>query len=214
MRKVACACSERGSGEVGGLTHALSPRPALVGNMAPSLLLLSLPWRVRPGPIQMCWELLQRQLQQSWSGFASPQWAPALAIQSPSILTELAHDTSENKENSSFLDSIFWMAAPKNRRTIEVNRCRRRNFRKLIKIKNNIDICPECGHLKQKHVLCGYCYEKVRQETTKIRQQIWAQEGGPFKAPSVETVVLYTGEKPSEKDQGAGLVATQHGSDW
>ncbi|ERE79253.1 39S ribosomal protein L32 [Cricetulus griseus] len=71
---------------------------------------------------------------------------------------------------------------------------------------NNIDICPECGHLKQKHVLCGYCYEKVRKETTKIRQQIWAQEGGPFKAPTVETVVLYTGEKPSEQDQGKRIV--------
>lgn len=186
--------------------HALRPRPALVRNMAPSLLLLSLPWPVRSGPLHRCWELLQRQLKQTWSGFASPQWAPALAVQSPSTLTELAYDTSKNKENSSFLDSIFWMAAPKNRRTIEVNRCRRRNPHKLIKIKNNIDICPECGHLKQKHVLCGYCYEKVSQETTKIRQQIWAQEGGPFKAPSIETVVLYTGEKPSEKDQGKRIV--------
>jgi hypothetical protein len=32
------------------------------------------------------------------------------------------------------------MAAPKNRRSIEVNRCRG-NPHKLIKIKNNIDIC-------------------------------------------------------------------------
>lgn len=72
--------------------------------------------------------------------------------------------------------------------------------------KNNIDVCPECGHLKQKHVLCDYCYEKVRKETTQIRQQIWTQEGGPFKAPTVETVVLYTGEKPSEHDQGKRIV--------
>lgn len=130
----------------------------------------------------------------------------ALAVQGPSILTDPAHGTSGNKEDSSFLDSIFWMAAPKNRRTIEVNRCRRRNSWKLIKVKNNIDVCPECGHLKQKHVLCGYCYEKVRKETTQIRQQIWTQEGGPFKAPTVETVVLYTGEKPSERDQGKRIV--------
>ncbi|XP_051023891.1 39S ribosomal protein L32, mitochondrial [Acomys russatus] len=174
--------------------------------MAPALLLLSLRWPARPGPLRQCWELLQRQLQQSWNTFACPQWAPALAVQGPSVLPELAHDTSGNEENSSFLDSIFWMAAPKNRRSIEVNRCRRRNSWKLIKIKNNIDVCPECGHLKQKHVLCGYCYEKVRQETKKIRQQIGAQEGGPFKAPSVETVVLYTGEKPSEQDQGKRII--------
>ncbi|KAK7826022.1 hypothetical protein U0070_009903 [Myodes glareolus] len=173
--------------------------------MAVSLLLLSFPWPARPGPLRRCWELLQ-QLKQNWNGLASPQWAPALAVQGPSILTDPAHGTSGNKEDSSFLDSIFWMAAPKNRRTIEVNRCRRRNSWKLIKVKNNIDVCPECGHLKQKHVLCGYCYEKVRKETTQIRQQIWTQEGGPFKAPTVETVVLYTGEKPSEHDQGKRIV--------
>nr|AAW79048.1 GekBS202P [Gekko japonicus] len=72
------------------------------------------------------------------------------------------------------------MAAPKNRRSIEVNRCRRRNPQKLIKVKNHIDVCPECGHLKQKHILCGYCYEKVRKETAEIRRQMGKQEGGPL----------------------------------
>ncbi|XP_037065920.1 39S ribosomal protein L32, mitochondrial-like [Peromyscus leucopus] len=168
--------------------------------MASTLLILSFPWPAHPAWLRRCWKMLQ-QLQQSWNGVSS-QWAPALAVQGPPILTELEHDTSGNKEESSSLDSIFCMAAPKKRHTIEVNQCRRRNPRKLSAIKNNMDMCPECGHLKQKHVLCGYCYEKVHKETTKIRQQIWAQEGGPFKAPTVETVVLYTGEKPSEQDQG------------
>ncbi|CAO2614472.1 39S ribosomal protein L32, mitochondrial [Lemmus lemmus] len=173
--------------------------------MAVSLLMLSFPWPEGPGLIRRCWELLQ-QLKQNWNGLASPQWAPALAVQGPSILTEPAHGISGDKEDSSFLNSIFWMAAPNNRRIIEVNRCRRRNSWKLIKIKNNIDVCPECGHLKQKHVLYGYCYEKVCKETTQIRQQIWTQEGGPFKAPTVETVLLYTGEKPSEHNQGKRIV--------
>ncbi|KAJ6662076.1 hypothetical protein lerEdw1_012923 [Lerista edwardsae] len=70
----------------------------------------------------------------------------------------------------------------------------------------NIDVCPQCGNLKQKHILCGYCYEKVKQETTAIRKQIWAQEGGPHKAPVVETVVLYEGEKPREQDKGKRIV--------
>ena len=73
-------------------------------------------------------------------------------------------------------------------------------------LKNNIDFCPECGHLKQKHVLCGYCYEKVCKETAEIRRQIGKQEGGPFKAPTVETVVLYSGETPSEHDQGKRII--------
>ena len=131
---------------------------------------------------------------------------PALAVQGPAIFSEPTNDTSGSTETSSLLDSIFWMAAPKNRRSIEVNRCRRRNPHKLIKVKNNIDFCPECGHLKQKHVLCGYCYEKVCKETAEIRRQIGKQEGGPFKAPAVETMVLYSGETPSEHDQGKRII--------
>ncbi|KAM3929834.1 large ribosomal subunit protein bL32m [Leptodactylus fuscus] len=131
---------------------------------------------------------------------------PAFALQAPLACPseEPSEDTSDNVP--SFLDSIFWMAAPKSRRTIEVNRCRRRNPNKLLKEKNNIDTCPECGHLKLKHVLCGYCYEKVRNETHLIRKEIQIMEGGPFKAPTVETVVLYEGEKPHPEDEGKRII--------
>lgn len=60
---------------------------------------------------------------------------PALAVQGPAVFSEPANDTSGRTETCSLLDSIFWMAAPKNRRSIEVNRCRRRNPHKLIKVK-------------------------------------------------------------------------------
>ncbi|XP_019524526.1 PREDICTED: 39S ribosomal protein L32, mitochondrial [Hipposideros armiger] len=175
--------------------------------MAVAMLMLVIPsWSAAPGLLRNCWERLRRKLQQSRPGFPSLPWGPALAVQGPATFTEPATDTNGSKENSSLLDSIFWMAAPKNRRSIEVNRCRRRNIQKLIKVKNNIDVCPECGHLKQKHVLCGYCYEKVCKETAEIRRQIGKTEGGPFKAPSVETVVLYAGETPSEQDQGKRII--------
>ena len=67
---------------------------------------------------------------------------PALAVQGPAICTEPANDTNGSKAISSLLDSVFWMAAPKNRRSIEVNRCRRRNPQKLIKVKNNTGEFP------------------------------------------------------------------------
>lgn len=60
---------------------------------------------------------------------------PALVVQGPGVFTEPANDTNGSKEISSLLGSIFWMAAPKSRRSIEVNRCRRRNPQKLIKVK-------------------------------------------------------------------------------
>ncbi|XP_030045100.1 39S ribosomal protein L32, mitochondrial-like [Microcaecilia unicolor] len=154
--------------------------------------------------LRRCWARAELRVVQVL-GLHQP-WDPALAIQAPVTVPELALGDTEMDEAPSFLDSIFWMAAPKSRRSIEVNRCRRRNPNKLIKVKYNIDVCPECGHLKQKHVLCGFCYEKVRLETAKIRGQIKAQEGGPFQVATVETLVLYEGEKPSEGDQGRRII--------
>lgn len=70
----------------------------------------------------------------------------------------------------------------------------------------NIEPCPECGHLKQKHILCGFCYAKVCKETALIRQQIQSMEGGPPRAPATETVVLYEGETPRKTDQDKRIV--------
>ncbi|XP_010131099.1 PREDICTED: 39S ribosomal protein L32, mitochondrial, partial [Buceros rhinoceros silvestris] len=131
---------------------------------------------------------------------------PALAVQAPAFLPEPVSDAGDSNAAPSLLDSILWMAAPKKRRTIEVNRCRRRNPNKLIKVKRNIDVCPECGNLKQKHILCGYCYAKVKAETRLIQTEIRKKEGGPFNAPAAETVVLYDGEKPAEKDAGKRII--------
>lgn len=132
------------------------------------------------------------------------QLAPALVVQGPSLFPQPEHDEREEKEpssESSFLDNVFWMAAPKKRRTIEINRTRRRDERKFPKVQNNIEPCLECGNLKQKHILCGFCYAKVRRETAVIRAQISAMEGGPLNAPPLETVVLYENETPGEADQ-------------
>ncbi|NXD83506.1 RM32 protein, partial [Halcyon senegalensis] len=158
------------------------------------------------GLLQRCWRRLERGLLPGFPGAQSPPWGPALAVQAPAFLPEPVGDSRGSDEAPSLLDSILWMAAPKKRRTIEVNRCRRRNPAKLIKVKRNIDVCPECGNLKQKHVLCGYCYAKVKAETHLIRVEIQKREGGPFNAPTVETVVLYEGEKPAEKDEGKRII--------
>ncbi|XP_019748635.1 large ribosomal subunit protein bL32m [Hippocampus comes] len=145
-----------------------------------------------------------------WAAGIESQLVPALAVNGSSPLPFI--DEQQQKDGQwlerppGVLDSILWMAAPKKRRTIEVNRTRRRAEPKLVKVKLNIEPCPECGHLKQKHILCGFCYAKVCKETARIRNQIQAMEGGPLGAPSVETVVVYADEKPSEADQGKRIV--------
>ncbi|XP_060756225.1 39S ribosomal protein L32, mitochondrial [Neoarius graeffei] len=131
---------------------------------------------------------------------------PALAVHGPSLLPQPQHIRDDDSSEPSFLDSIFWMAAPKKRRTIEVNRCRRRNPNKLLKVKMNIEPCLECGNLKQKHVLCGFCYEKVQKETSRIRKQIEIMEGRPHNAPTAETVVLYESEAPRDVDKEKRIV--------
>ncbi|KAL0963388.1 hypothetical protein UPYG_G00305730 [Umbra pygmaea] len=130
---------------------------------------------------------------------------PALSVYGPNILPQTQEGKEETTETS-FLDNVFWMAAPKKRRTIEINRTRRRAPESMIKVKTNIEPCVQCGHLKQKHILCGFCYEKIRKETAMIRGQINVMEGGPLKTPAQETIVLYDGESPGEADQNKRIV--------
>ncbi|CAG11974.1 unnamed protein product, partial [Tetraodon nigroviridis] len=134
------------------------------------------------------------------------QLVPALAVRGSGPMAQLPSEDQPGEHPSGLLDSILWMAAPKKRRTIEVNRTRRRANEKLIKVQTNIEPCPECGHLKQKHILCGFCYAKVCKETTLIRQQIQSMEGGPLRAPATETVVLYQGETPRQTDADKRIV--------
>lgn len=140
------------------------------------------------------------------------QLAPALSAYGSSVMPQLNNEQEiENQlegpdQPSGLLDGMLWMAAPKKRRTIEVNRTRRRSDSKLLKLKTNIEPCPECGHLKQKHILCGFCYAKVRKETVMIRHQIKEMEGGPLQAPVVETVVLYEGETINTEDKDKRII--------
>ncbi|XP_056300606.1 39S ribosomal protein L32, mitochondrial [Pseudoliparis swirei] len=138
------------------------------------------------------------------------QLAPALAASGPGFRPQLDREELEEQRDErrppGLVDGILWMAVPKKRRTIEINRTRRRSDSKMLQVQNNVEPCLECGHLKQKHTMCGFCYAKVCKETGLIRQQMKAMEGGPLGAPSVETVVLYEGETPSALDKDKRIV--------
>ena len=67
--------------------------------------------------------------------------APALALNGPRLQVQPQQDEYLDEEQQSpeqppsILDNIMWMAAPKKRRSIEINRTRRRAEEKLIKVK-------------------------------------------------------------------------------
>ncbi|KAK7887130.1 hypothetical protein WMY93_026751 [Mugilogobius chulae] len=140
------------------------------------------------------------------------QLVPSLSVNGSSVLPQLSNEQEfevhpeSSDQTPGFLDGILWMAAPKKRRTIEVNRTRRRSDSKLLNLKTNIEPCLECGHLKQKHILCGFCYAKVSKETANIRKQIKEMESRPFGAPAVETIVLYDGETPNVQDKDKRII--------
>ncbi|KAM9852454.1 large ribosomal subunit protein bL32m [Aulostomus maculatus] len=134
------------------------------------------------------------------------QLAPPLAVNVPSHWPQIQQEQQNSEQPPGILDSILWMAAPKKRRTLEVNRTRRRAEEKHVRVQVNIEPCQECGHLKQKHILCGFCYAKVSKETARIRKQILEMEGGPLRAPAVETVVIYESETLSQQDKDKRIV--------
>ena len=64
---------------------------------------------------------------------------PALAVNGPCLVPQINREDELEEQQSpeepnGLLDSILWMAAPKKRRTIEVNRTRRRAKEKLLKV--------------------------------------------------------------------------------
>lgn len=57
-----------------------------------------------------------------------------MAVNGPGLMPQLQNEDQLEEYSSGFLDSILWMAVPKKRRTIEVNRTRRRANEKLLKV--------------------------------------------------------------------------------
>lgn len=100
------------------------------------------------------------------------------------------HDSREEDKG------IVW-AVPTRRVSLE-----RRMMRRIshpffkIKPKDYIKSCNVCGHFHLAHTICGNCYEQVKQETEKLRDEI----ANELKLDPVESevAVVYKGEKPPE----------------
>ncbi len=69
-----------------------------------------------------------------------------------------------------FNSTGFLLAVPKKR--VSHRRKRMRNRNKFPKNRTDIEICVVCGNEKLEGHLCGQCYEKVKEETQRIRTQM------------------------------------------
>lgn len=68
------------------------------------------------------------------------------------------------RENEGFL----WMAVPKKKTTPSKKKLRHRH--KWLKNRTDIEMCVVCGNHKLMGHLCGYCLDKVNEETREFRK--------------------------------------------
>ncbi|XP_013786713.1 39S ribosomal protein L32, mitochondrial-like [Limulus polyphemus] len=119
----------------------------------------------------------------------------------------------QNNRNSSSNASVFedifgngflW-AVPRSRRSIEKRLTRKMGQNKMLVPKKNILICNECGHFHEAHTICGNCYEKVKQETQLLQEEI--QKELSLEPVEKEVVIVYQKEpKDYLKVQGKRIV--------
>ena len=69
---------------------------------------------------------------------------------------------------------------------------------KMIRPKNNIVVCPSCGSFHERQYLCDTCYEKTREASIPIFEEIAKQLGG--KPIEKEMGLIFKGEKASNSD--------------
>lgn len=107
-------------------------------------------------------------------------------------------------------DGILW-AVPKHRRTIEKRLKRKFGIPDLnwkpLRVKTHLRSCNQCGHDYEAGVLCTNCYNKVREETKQMQDQIQEQLG--LSPVEQDVVVLYEGERseqPTESLNGKRIV--------
>ncbi|KAG7190891.1 hypothetical protein KM043_006952 [Ampulex compressa] len=117
---------------------------------------------------------------------------------------ECNHNANQWKSNQSTApislkdiwdNGILW-AVPKHRRSLEKRYKRKFGFReghwKLFDPKQNILMCPNCGHDHEADLLCAHCYERVKVETKEMQDAIQKNLG--LEPVEHDVIVLYEGE--------------------
>ncbi|GMM47906.1 mitochondrial 54S ribosomal protein YmL32 [Pichia kluyveri] len=124
-----------------------------------------------------------------------------IGVALPSFLQPTSNEnTIEDINNNNELDSGILRAAPK-KKTSHMKR-RQRLYGpgdKHIKLKDNLNRCPACGHYKRSHFLCMNCVGQIR-KYWKNRDAPAPREAEEFTNP-LDEQIIYPGktERESEK---------------
>lgn len=112
-------------------------------------------------------------------------------------LAELGEQMAQTDDAPFFHDNGILKAAPKKK----VSHMKRRQKlyapgRKQVKLNNNLNRCPACGHYKRSHFLCMHCVGEIK-KFWKQRDAPAEQEPEQFANP-LDEKILYPGK--TERD--------------
>ncbi|VEU23906.1 DEKNAAC105223 [Brettanomyces naardenensis] len=128
--------------------------------------------------------------------FLQPRQKQAEDVEKQEKLRQLAQELPNTRSGIPFFhDNGILLAAPK-KKTSHMKR-RQRLYApgsKQIKLKNNLNRCPACGHYKRSHFLCMHCVSEIqqywKQRDVKLQPEPFKEE---FTNPQDEEV-LYPGK--------------------
>ena len=120
------------------------------------------------------------------------------------VLALNCDNASNYKNHKSLVDEIMadgmLLAVQKKRRTVERRLERRFGVERypqdcaIIRVKQNLVVCDNCGHYHESHTICGHCYQRVKQESNKIIDKI--KQHFKFSEPIQDEVhIQYKDEK-------------------
>lgn len=135
--------------------------------------------------------------------FLIPRQVPESNATKQKKLREIAENAADRQAKVPFFtDNGIYLAAPKKKRSHMKRRLRVYTpGSKHVKLKNELNRCPACGHYKRAHHLCMNCVSQI--------QKYWKQRDAQLKPPAykeefanpLDEQVLYPGKRERAYDR-------------
>ncbi|KAH3672311.1 hypothetical protein WICMUC_004282 [Wickerhamomyces mucosus] len=119
-------------------------------------------------------------------------------------LKEKLQEVLDNAKELSLIPNGVWegllRAVPKKKVSHSRKRNRQLTGSKQLKLLNNLNRCPSCGHIKRSHHLCMHCVEQIRSiwrtDAKESKQEPYKQE-----LNDQDRKLIYPGKKESDYEK-------------